>query len=229
MSFISPIPTGADGKPKTTGSMQSLGKNDFLQLLVTKLENQDPLKPMEDENFIAQLAQFATLEQMNNISEGITSQNQWSMLSMQSLNNAMAAGLIGKEIKATYSSIYVDSSNKPTISYTADQPASTIDFVVKDSAGQVVTTFQQKNVDAGVNSITWDGTDQMGNRVEPGSYTIEATATSLSGQTFKPSLSLVGVVSSILYKDGAAYLRVDGVDIPLGDVTAVGDKGSFTG
>jgi flagellar basal-body rod modification protein FlgD len=229
MSFISPIPTGTDGKPKTTGSMQSLGKNDFLQLLVTKLENQDPMKPMEDENFIAQLAQFATLEQMNNISEGITSQNQWSMLSMQSLNNSMAAGLIGKEVTASYSSIYVDSKNKPTISFTTDQPATAVDFTVKDSKGNVVTTFQKKDVGAGVNTMTWDGTDQMGNRVKEGNYTIDATATALSGQTFKPALSLVGVVSSILYRDGAAYLRVDGIDIPLGDVTAVGEKGSFSG
>jgi flagellar basal-body rod modification protein FlgD len=229
VSFISPIPTGADGNPKTTGSMQSLGKNDFLQLLVTKLENQDPMNPMQDEDFIAQLAQFSSLEQMNNIAEGITSANQWSMLSMQSLNNAMAAGLIGKEVKATYSSIYIDSSNKPTISYTTDQAASQIQFVVKDASGNVITTLEQKNVDAGVNTITWDGTDQMGNRVDPGSYTIEATGTSLSGQGFTPDLSLVGVVTSILYKDGAAYLQVDGIDIPLGDVTAVGDKGSFTG
>ena len=58
MSFISPVATDTNGNPRDTGSMQSLGRDDFLQLLVTKLQHQDPLKPMEDSDFIAQLAQF---------------------------------------------------------------------------------------------------------------------------------------------------------------------------
>ena len=60
MSFISPIATDVNGNEKATGSMQILGKDDFLKLLVTKLQNQDPLDPMADEDFIAQLAQFTT-------------------------------------------------------------------------------------------------------------------------------------------------------------------------
>ena len=64
------ILTDSNGVEKATGSQQSLGKDDFLKLLITKMQFQDPLNPMEDEDYIAQLAQFSTLEQMNNIAEG---------------------------------------------------------------------------------------------------------------------------------------------------------------
>lgn len=229
MGFISPISTDSNGVEKTTGSMQSLGKNDFLQLLVTKLQNQDPLNPAEDEDFIAQLAQFSSLEQMNNIADGISTSNEWDFLQMQSLNNVMASGLIGKDVKAEYSSIYLDDSNSPQITYTMNSPADEVVFIIRDAAGDVVNTVYQNDVSIGVNSMTWDGTDSMGNRVDEGSYTVEATATNAAGTSSELSLSLVGKVEAVIYREGTAYLRVNGTEIPLGDVSAIGEAGSYTG
>ncbi len=226
MSFISPIATGNDGKPRNTGSMQTLGKDDFLQLLVTKLENQDPLKPDGDQEFIAQLAQFASLEQMNNISEGIASTNKFSMLQMQSINNAMASSLIGKDVKAEFSGIYVTKDKEPVISYTMPQSATAVDFVIKDSSGATVATLHQTNVSKGVGSVTWNGTDTRGNHVADGYYKVEATAVSGS-QSFKPDLSLTGIVKQILYRDGSAFVNINGVEIALGDITSVGEPGTW--
>ncbi|NOY88205.1 MAG: hypothetical protein GXO93_02290 [FCB group bacterium] len=228
MSFISPIPVDANGQQRTTGGMQSLGKNDFLKLLISKLQNQDPLKPMDDENFIAQLAQFSSLEQMNNISSGIDKSNNLDFLQMQSLNNVMASGLIGKDVKATYSSIYVDQQNKPDINYTLKSPADKITFVIKDEQGNVVNTLYQEHVAIGQNTLVWDGTDKMGNAVPEGNYSIEATATDPSGATFKPDMSLAGKVESVIYRNGSAYLRVNGTEVPLGAITAVGEPGAYT-
>lgn len=226
MTFISPIPTDTNGQPRQTGSM-SLGKDDFLQLLVKKLQYQDPLNPMQDEDFIAQLAQFSSLEQMNNISNGIAESNQWDLLQMQSLNNTMASGLIGKDIKATYDGVYVDGETDPTVSYRTSEYAEKISFVVKDAEGNTVVTLDETEIQPGTHSITWDGKDQMGNRVDAGLYTVEAVATGADGAEFTPSLSLVGTVSAISYRNGAAYLLVNGTEISLGDVTAVGEPGAF--
>jgi len=229
MSFISPIATDTNGKPKDTGGMQSLDKNDFLQLLVTKLQYQDPLEPMQDEDFIAQLAQFSSLEQMNNIAEGISTSNEWDYMQMQSINNTMATGLIGKDIKATYNGVYLDSENSPQISFTTNEYAERINFVIRDLSGATVATFNENKVEAGINTVKWDGEDNLGNRVSEGYYTVEAVAYNSAGESFMPNLSLVGTVSSIIYREGVAYLQVNGMEVPLGDVLAIGEPGAFSG
>lgn len=71
---------------------QQLGKDDFLKLLITQLSNQDPTNPMEDTQFIAQMAQFSSLEQMTNMNESFS-----KMASM--LNSAQAAGAIGRTVE----------------------------------------------------------------------------------------------------------------------------------
>lgn len=227
MAFISPIRTDLSGNARQTGSMQSLGKDDFLQLLVTKMQHQDPMNPMSDEDFIAQLAQFSTLEQMNNIAEGIATSNEWDFLQMQSLNNTMATGLIGKDVKADYRGTYIDAGQPANISFTLDKVAAEVTFNIKDQYGNIVRTLTESDLDTGSNTITWDATDSLGNLVDDGYYSIEATATTESGASFKPQLSLVGRVESIIYRNGAAYLRVSGVEIPLGEVNAIGEPGVF--
>lgn len=228
MGFISPVAVDSNGQPKATGSMQTLGKDDFLQLLVTKMRYQDPLSPMSDESFIAQLAQFATLEQMNNIATGIETSNKWDFMQMQSINNNMAAGLIGKEIRASYNGVYYDHVTEPRITYTTQDFATEITFTVRDASGAIVNTFKAQDIQPGTNDIVWDGTDIAGNRVDEGYYNIEATGTLGNGDEFSPSLILTGIVEAISYREGAAFLNVLGTQIPLGDVTWIGIPSELT-
>lgn len=221
MSFISPVAMDSNGNQRTTGSMQTLGKDDFLQLLVTKLQYQDPLKPMEDEDFIAQLAQFSTLEQMNNIADGISSSNEWDFLQMQSLNNMLASGLIGKEVKADFSGVYLDDSNSPSIGFELSEHAEKVTFQIFDSQNTLIATITEEDLPAGSHRITWDGKDQLGNRAAEGFYTVQASGTTPSGTKVTPELSLVGIVTKIMYRDGGAYLTVNGTEIALGDIESV--------
>ncbi|MDH4155890.1 MAG: hypothetical protein OEW00_01260 [candidate division Zixibacteria bacterium] len=229
MSYISPIATDPNGTQKTAESMRTLGKDDFLQLLVTKMQYQDPLEPMDDEDFIAQLAQFSSLEQMNNIASGLEEANQLSFLQMQSLNNTMAAGMIGKDVRAEYNGVYVDQGNSSTISFTLDQAAKDVQFTIRSTDGTVVAVLNKEDLLPGADTISWDGRDRTGNLVADGYYTVEATATAASGVTFTPSLALAGRVESVVYRDGIAFLKVQGVEIPISDVIAIGEPGAFTG
>lgn len=227
MSFISPVRTDTNGVAKATGSMQQLGKDDFLKLLVSKLQNQDPLKPMDDESFVAELAQFSSLEQMGNIADGIAQQNQLSLIQSQGLNNVMASGLIGKEVKAQFSDISLDASNKPDINFTLSGDVSKATFQIKNSAGQIIRTLSAENLPSGSGQVIWDGKDDSGNRAPAGTYSVSMSAKSSSGETVKASLNLVGIVKQIIYKDGAAYLMVDGLQVSLGDVLGIGEPGTF--
>ena len=92
---------GAFHGAEKTGKQGALGKDAFLKLLVTQLQHQDPLNPLDDKEFIAQLAQFSSLEQMNNISEGITS----LVKKTQEQDMLNSVNYIGKEVTASGHSV----------------------------------------------------------------------------------------------------------------------------
>ncbi len=223
MGIISPIATDTNGNPVLTGSMQALGKDDFLQLLVAQLTHQDPLEPMDDTQFIAELAQFSSLEQLQNMNESINNSLAWDYLQMQTINNTMATSLIGRDIKATFNNIYLDEENLPKINYSTTDFASEVKIDILNMDGTVVRTLTQEDIEAGSNSIVWDGKDMNGNRLESGYYTISISATDSSGESFTPSTFVEGRVTGVLYRDGAAYLQVNGLEIALAEVTAIKD------
>jgi flagellar basal-body rod modification protein FlgD len=98
---------------------------------------------------------------------------------------------------------------------------------IRDAEGNTVATLTDEKLEAGVHTLNWDGLDNQGNRAAEGYYTIDITARLSSGETFTPSLDLIGRVESVIYRDGYAYLSVNGVEVPLGDITAIGEPGTF--
>ncbi len=228
-----PVQATSTGLAPTTSQspysdgLKSLGKDDFLQLLVTKMQNQDPLNPQSDEDFIAQLAQFSSLEQMTNIADGIAEANQWDFLQMQSINNVMASSLIGKDVKAHYSGVYIDQNGTADVSFTTSQYAEDINIRILDQNGELVAEISESDVAPGAHTVTWDGRDTLGNHMDEGFYSVEAVATNANGDQFQPNLSLVGRVEAVTYRDGVAFFSVNGIEIPFGDVSSIGEPGSF--
>ncbi|MBU0983216.1 MAG: hypothetical protein KKA42_05060, partial [candidate division Zixibacteria bacterium] len=118
--------------------------------------------------------------------------------------------------------IFFEPGTEPSVSFTTDIFASEIEFVIKDETGSVVRTITQEDVAPGTGTLEWDGKDTIGNVAAEGYYTVEARATDASGNSFTPELSLVGIVTKITYRDGAAYLMVNGSEIAMGDVVSIG-------
>ena len=221
MGIISPVATDANGNPMATGSAKTLGKDDFLQLLVAQLTHQDPLNPMEDKEFIAQLSQFSSLEQLQNMNEAINNSLEWDYLQMQTINNTMATSLIGKEVKSNGNNLYLDDENLPTINYTNAEHAESVTIQIMNMDGTVIRTLTQEDIAAGSNTIEWDGKDDNGERAAKGFYTVSVTATNGDGEDFTPSTFIEGRVNGVVYRDGSAYLQVNGMEIPLADVTSI--------
>jgi len=123
------LPTGSSSSPLGTAAGGALGKNEFLQLLVQEMTNQDPLKPADNTQFIAQLAQFSTLEQMQNMNDG--------MGKMQSsFNAAEARGLIGVPITSVSSS-------------SGQEVDGTVDKVILNSDGSIQVDVNGTSVNLG--------------------------------------------------------------------------------
>jgi len=223
MGIISPVATDSNGNAVDVSSTSSLGKDDFLELLITKMTYQDPLNPMDDEDFIAQLAEFSSLEQMQNISGSLDESLEWDYLQMQTINNTMATTLIGREVQADYSGVYLGSNNTPDIYFTTDTYAKDINIKISDADGNVVRTISMSDIEAGDTKITWDGKDTSGERLDEGYYTIDVYGYDANGDSFDPSVFLQGAVTGIAYHDGAAYVKVNGIEISLSEIQAINE------
>ena len=105
-----------------TTKNSTLGKNEFLNLFVTQLKNQDPLDPMDSSEFTAQLAQFSSLEQLNNINDGI----KFLKTSQTIANNRQALGFIGKTVTASGNSINVSSDDSNTLHFNLSSDADAV-------------------------------------------------------------------------------------------------------
>lgn len=175
MSAVSGVSSVLDQyqiKQENTGN-SNLGKDEFLNLLVAQLNNQNPLEPQGNGEFIAQLAQFSSLEgiqQLNDSVEGIVSNYQ----SSQALQ---ASSLVGRKVIVPTDRAVVDTSESFKASLVLPASSPNVYVNVYDGAGSVVNRINLSDQAAGNVSFIWDGKDSSGNLMPPGTYRFEAQAT----------------------------------------------------
>ncbi|NLI15816.1 MAG: flagellar biosynthesis protein FlgD [candidate division Zixibacteria bacterium] len=219
-------PYSVDGNTLSGATSETMGKNDFLNLLVTQLRYQDPMNPMQDQDFIAQLAQFSQLEQLENMSESLDTATQVDYIMSQTIANTMATTLIGKTVIAEGSDINLSGGQSNNISFNLGAAASEVTIKISNADGTTVRTVTLKNQPAGNNSYTWDGRDDKGKLLDDGSYSYEVTAKNSAGDTITASKRVIGVVDSVKYQDGQAYLIVGGYKISLSTIIEIVNDGN---
>jgi flagellar basal-body rod modification protein FlgD len=116
-----------------TNSKSDLDKDAFLKLMIAQLQNQDPLEPMDGSDYSAQLAQFSSLEQLQNINDSLNMSLDANYLLTQSINNTMTAGLIGKEVKIAGDTVKFEGQDNTIIGYDLIAPASELEINIYDS------------------------------------------------------------------------------------------------
>ncbi|MEC4685922.1 MAG: flagellar hook assembly protein FlgD [Nitrospirota bacterium] len=198
----------------------TVGKDDFLRLFTTQLRYQSPLNPMDSTDFTAQLAQFSSLEQL--ISMGDTLDG---ILSYQdSLNNALATNLMGKMVRVEGNRVNLKGS--AAISYQVSQNVEKMTLNINNSSGEVVKTIEFGKQPAGDNKYTWDGTDNNGNPLPDGFYTVNFTAADGNGNSVPVSTETLSMVTGISFEDGITYLELDNDSrVSLGEIKEIWEGG----
>jgi len=207
--------TIASAANPTTASLKQpdLGKNDFLNLLVTQLKNQDPLKPMDSSSFVAELAQFSQLEQ---------SANQVSLLQKSldaqsvSLQYSLLP-LVGREVRIEGAVIQLGDA-PATLDYNLGQDATSVSLSIQDASNKVIRTERLGAQDAGAQQLVWDGKDQNGVTMQPGTYTYAITARDAQNQAVPVTATSRLTVSGIRLEDGQPKLAVGDLTIDPGSV-----------
>ncbi|MBE0485082.1 flagellar hook assembly protein FlgD [Marinobacter sp.] len=195
-----------------------LGKDAFMQLMIAQLKNQNPLDPQDNGDFISQLAQFSSLEEMQNLS-GTVEDVAGQFRSSQALQ---ASAMVGKTVLAP-SNIGI-LGGKGEITGTIEVPASTggLRLSVMNQNGELVRQIDMGSSQAGVTSFRWDGQDGNGNPLPPGPYQIVAQGSYPSGPEQLGTMVSANVDSVSLGKGGSITLNLAGMgSIALSDVQQI--------
>jgi len=201
-------------------AQKTLGEDDFLNLLMTQMENQDPLNPMSGSDYAAQLAQFSSLDQLTQINGSLNQSINASSVLSSSINNALAATFIGKNVRATASSIQYTGTGSVSLGYNLPTSAGSATVTIYDGSGNVVKTIQG-STDQGDNSITWDGTNDNGQSVGSGTYTFQVSAKDSTGTAINATSYISGTVTGVRYTSNGTVFVVDGEEIPLSDILEI--------
>lgn len=199
---------------------QSLGQAEFLELMIAQLKNQDPFNPVENEQFVAQMAQFSTVA---GISEMNTSLKDISAGFDQG-RIATATGYVGKSVLVPGSTARADDDG--AISGTIDVPSavSNLALTVIDETGKPVRRIDLGSQGAGSTAFRWDGTDDNGDKVDGDLFGVVATA-SIGGETQALGTNVYGRVRSVNLptSGGAMTVEVDGLgEVGVSQVLKVG-------
>lgn len=195
-----------------TGGTKPLGKDDFLRLLITQLKNQDPLNPLDQNQFLAQTAQFTSLEHLQNIRSGLDA------LAATASGSALVQGasLLGRTVSATGREIERTGRGTTSLPFTVDGGAGAVTIEVLDGNGGLARRLTADVPAAGAYSVTWDGRDTAGATLEPGRYTYRIVA-----PASMQARAATGTVTGLALEAGRLVLEIDGVRVAQADIVDV--------
>jgi len=202
---------------KTPQENDALGKDAFMQLLVTQLKNQDPLDPMESREMISQLSELTGVERLAAIDQRLAALE----VGTAGMANAQTSELVGKNVTATGTNLRLDTLGDASASFRLDGSAESVDVTIRDGSGRTIKTLELGARGVGQHEIVWDGTDDAGQRVGPGRYTVEYEARREGGATVPVDTTIQGRVDEVSYENGFAELVVGGSRLVLGDVVSI--------
>tara|TARA_A100001391_G_scaffold51157_1_gene31223 strand:+ start:24500 stop:25213 length:714 start_codon:yes stop_codon:yes gene_type:complete len=187
----------------------------FLQLLTTQLKNQNPLEPLDTNQFTQQLVQFTSVEQQLKTNEFLEAMMQ----SSQNSNNAQAVSYVGKTVTASGATTDLVDGVANWV-YRVDAAAENTNITIKDAAGNVVYT-ENLSLEAGTDQIVWDGTTSSGTKLTSGQFTITIDARDGDGKYVPVTTEMQGVVEGVDVSGSEPYILIGDLRIPLSSISAV--------
>jgi flagellar basal-body rod modification protein FlgD len=189
--------------------------NDFLQMLMTQLQNQDPTSPMDTNEFTSELVEFSGVEQQINTNSSLTQLIQLT----QSGETMQGTAMTGKPVTVQSTEIALQNGSG-TLNFT-DPTAGPVAIAITGSAGQQLysTTL---NATVGNNTWTWNGTTNQGAQLPDGAYNAAVVAANASGTTTTLPFTVTGTVTGVQSVSSGMQLQIGGLTVPFSAVQSVG-------
>jgi flagellar basal-body rod modification protein FlgD len=198
---------------------QAIGmdKDDFLTLLITQLQNQDPLDPMDGTEFMTQMAQLTEVEQAYNTNTNL----QNIMSALDNSSSLSAASLVGKNVSAAGSQVALNAGEGAILSYSVPSSAEQVTVTIMDANGAAVRTLTAGQSAPGTSSVNWDGRDAQGNQLASGIYNVSVSGVNSAGNTVACQPLVTGRVEGISYEGTSVTMTVGGVTVPFNNILTV--------
>lgn len=194
-----------NGTSTVTKTSTDEAQDRFLKLLVTQMQNQDPLNPLDNAQVTSQLAQLSTVTGIDKLNSTLE-----SLISNSTANNSLqSANLIGRGVLAQGNAISL-ADEKGIMGVEFSGPVDAAQVIIKDSSGNVVHTVNLGAQEAGPIPLLWDGTTTDGGKAANGNYTFEVKAT-LAGSAVATTPLQFGVVTAVTTNSDGAKLSVPGL------------------
>ncbi|HZC57609.1 MAG TPA: flagellar hook capping FlgD N-terminal domain-containing protein [Xanthobacteraceae bacterium] len=209
--------TNSSSSSSANSSLDQLAGNfnSFLTLLTTQLQNQDPLSPLDTNQFTQQLVEFASVQQQVDMNS-----NMQTLISLQQTSEAASAmQMVGSTVTLNGTSASLTSSAPATWTLNSASPA-TGNVTITNSSGTTVFTGTTP-LNTGSNTYTWNGTGNTGQTWPAGQYTITVTATGASGQAVTVTPQVSGTVTGVDLTQNPPKLFVGGQDYAMSAVQSV--------
>jgi flagellar basal-body rod modification protein FlgD len=203
----------------TTATDQALDKQDFLKLLIAQIQNQDPLEPQDNSEYVAQLAQFSNLEQTTAINDRL----DLLLLQARGQSNTQVLDMIGQQATVNGSTITTDGSGGGNrIGFTLNQSAASTKITITNSSGDVVRTIDAGGQKAGYVSVNWDGKNSSGTLQPSASYKVSVAALDKDGKSVTVAQQTTGIIKAISYDKGYAVLHLDnGAEVSVSNLLKI--------
>lgn len=214
------------GLPAVGSNVQSSGKamlskDDFLKLLITQLNYQDPLNPIQSTEFASQLAQFASVEQLYNINSNLLKSIDAGYATNRSITNALVSNLIGKKVVVYGDTLKLEPGGKVSFGYDLKGDAKSVEIKIIDQGGNVVRSFKIGEKKGGKYNFVWDGKDDLGHDLPSGNYTVKVEASDKDGKTIVVDTYVEGIVEGVRYKPDGVVILIDGVEFSIADIIEI--------
>jgi flagellar basal-body rod modification protein FlgD len=220
-------PNWVDPKNTRKGVGNSeLNKEAFLTLMLEQLKAQDPFNPIKSHEMSAQLAQFTSLEQLYNINDGIESLTKTQGPAV----NYQALALIGKSIESDSSKILRTSGDKRhDIAFYLKGDAQNVEVTILDETASPIRTLTEANLKRGENKIFWNGTNELGEEVPVGQYSVDIKAVGGDQRKVGVETSVDGLITGVNFGPKGPMLMVGNRSIPMSDVKKIKDPSMMKG
>lgn len=216
--IAAPAAASAPQLPRSPGG--NLGKDEFLQLLVSQLRNQDPLNPSDPKDFAAQLAQFSTLEQLINIGDQLKAQAQQGVDMITTLNASAALQLVGKNVVAEGNHVSMPDDGSASVLVDVAGKGGSGELVLRDEAGNEAARVELRQLNGGRQKI--DLSDLVG-IVPPGNYTYSVELQDAAGFDVGVSTYAKFHIDGIKYTPNGPVLVSGPVTLLLGNVVEISE------